>query len=635
MLKLNDGRTELFQWDTGRMLMVNAEIDQVHFAKNPFGRSIDADVTDGVVRIPDILLQTSGELNVWGFVGAPQNGYTKISKVFVIKPRNKPADYVFTPPEQTTLSEILQRIDKLEESGGGSGGITQETDPTVPEWAKQPTKPTYTKSEVGLENVDNVHQYSENNPPPYPVQSVNGKTGAVSLGAADVGARPSTWTPTASDVGALPAYTKIPAKTSDLQNDSGFITRLVSDLVNYPLKSDIYSRKEINEMISAIPKFSIEVVSELPTSNISATTVYLVGGGNGDDLYTEYIYVSGTWEILGSQRVDLTGYATESWVLGKLGDYLKTADLQAAIDAALAQAKASGEFDGAPGKTPVKGEDYFTDADIEEIAERAAKKVDVAVDDTLTQTGAAADAAKVGAELGEISKAIADLDASKADLAEVDNIVVEKVADEKGNIVDLIISELQGLPVFGVVDTNNIIKVTSQLSDGVYTLKYKNTDGTFSDIGTITVGNGEIVAYTNLADTALTTIDPPTISDPKWNVGYRINSQYAIVPAPGVEMSNLISVGDKKIIRIKGFNLTATNGRIYLYKNGTCVFYIQNADIPTFATAEGDYTEVTTETLTTRVVVNTSHDGFDAFRVGGTLSGTRDDVIITLDEEIV
>ena len=47
-----------------------------------------------------------------------------------------------------------------------------ETDPTVPSWAKQPTKPTYTAQEVG----------------------------------------------------ALPANTDIPTKTSDLDNDSGFVT---------------------------------------------------------------------------------------------------------------------------------------------------------------------------------------------------------------------------------------------------------------------------------------------------------------------------------------------------------------------------------------------------------------------------
>lgn len=43
---------------------------------------------------------------------------------------------------------------------------------------------TLTKSNVGLGNVDNVKQYSANNPPPYPVTSVNGQTGAVNI---DVG----------------------------------------------------------------------------------------------------------------------------------------------------------------------------------------------------------------------------------------------------------------------------------------------------------------------------------------------------------------------------------------------------------------------------------------------------------------
>ena len=85
----------------------------------------------------------------------------------------------------------------------------EETDPTVPSWAKAENKPTYTasevgarpdtwmptaaevgarpstwtpsKSNVGLGNVDNVRQYSASNPPPYPVTSVNGKTGAVTV----------------------------------------------------------------------------------------------------------------------------------------------------------------------------------------------------------------------------------------------------------------------------------------------------------------------------------------------------------------------------------------------------------------------------------------------------------------------
>ena len=40
---------------------------------------------------------------------------------------------------------------------------------------------TLGKSDIGLGNVDNVKQYSASNPPPYPVTRVNGKTGAVTV----------------------------------------------------------------------------------------------------------------------------------------------------------------------------------------------------------------------------------------------------------------------------------------------------------------------------------------------------------------------------------------------------------------------------------------------------------------------
>ena len=41
----------------------------------------------------------------------------------------------------------------------------------------------------------------------------------------------------AEDVGAMPDSTAIPSKTSDITNDSGFITKSVNDLTNYTLSS--------------------------------------------------------------------------------------------------------------------------------------------------------------------------------------------------------------------------------------------------------------------------------------------------------------------------------------------------------------------------------------------------------------
>lgn len=105
----------------------------------------------------------------------------------------------------------------------------------------------------------------------------------------------------------------IPSTLSELTNDSNFITNAVNDLTNYYLKSETYTKVEVNTLVSEIPKFKIEVVSNLPSSNISTTTIYLVIGDNQNgNLYDEYIYVNNAWEKLGSQNVDLTNYALKS-----------------------------------------------------------------------------------------------------------------------------------------------------------------------------------------------------------------------------------------------------------------------------------------------------------------------------------
>ena len=49
---------------------------------------------------------------------------------------------------------------------------------------KTGTAITLSAADIGLGNVDNVKQYLSSNPPPYPVTSVNGQTGAVTI---DVG----------------------------------------------------------------------------------------------------------------------------------------------------------------------------------------------------------------------------------------------------------------------------------------------------------------------------------------------------------------------------------------------------------------------------------------------------------------
>lgn len=97
------------------------------------------------------------------------------------------------------ISKLTENIEQLKQSGGTSEeeirhavedylteNPIEESDPTVSDWAKQPAKPNYTASEVG----------------------------------------------------AIPDTTKIPSKTSDLQNDRGFLTEH-QDLSGYATKGEI------------------------------------------------------------------------------------------------------------------------------------------------------------------------------------------------------------------------------------------------------------------------------------------------------------------------------------------------------------------------------------------------------------
>ena len=88
------------------------------------------------------------------------------------------------------------------DGSGGGGGTGDYNDLTnKPSINGNVLSGNQTAAQLGLATPSDI--------PTVPVQSVNGKTGAVVLGA--------------SDVGALPADTAIPSKTSDLTNNSGFV----------------------------------------------------------------------------------------------------------------------------------------------------------------------------------------------------------------------------------------------------------------------------------------------------------------------------------------------------------------------------------------------------------------------------
>ena len=110
---------------------------------------------------------------------------------------------------------------------------------------------------------------------------------------------------------------RIPTETSDLTNNSGFITKAVNDLINYYLKSETYTKEEVQSLISALNSVSLKKVDSLPESGDS-NVIYLVPkSGSGNDIYDEYIYIDGKPEHIGSTQVDLSNYVQEAPLDGK------------------------------------------------------------------------------------------------------------------------------------------------------------------------------------------------------------------------------------------------------------------------------------------------------------------------------
>lgn len=107
-----------------------------------------------------------------------------------------------------------------------------------------------------------------------------------------------------------------PTKLSQFNNDTNFVDHTVSNLINYYDKNSTYTKEEINQMISSVATMSVQVVEELPTTDISSTTIYLRLKTTGEEsnVYDEYLYVNNTWEKIGDTSLDLSNYATKDYV---------------------------------------------------------------------------------------------------------------------------------------------------------------------------------------------------------------------------------------------------------------------------------------------------------------------------------
>ena len=113
-ITLDDGRTELWQWDTGRKIVVDDKsVSEVHFSKYSSNQAITREVVNGKAEIPNFLLQDTHAVTVYAYAGSVENGYTMAEKTFDVVKKPKPASYVGTNEDQTTLAKLKAEIGDL------------------------------------------------------------------------------------------------------------------------------------------------------------------------------------------------------------------------------------------------------------------------------------------------------------------------------------------------------------------------------------------------------------------------------------------------------------------------------------------------------------------------------------------
>lgn len=153
------------------------------------------------------------------------------------------------------------------------------------------------------------------------------------------------------------------AYVTDIPTD--YITNSVNDLINYYNKTQTYNKDEVNNLIGNVSGgISFVVVDTLPTTGDS-NKIYLVPHNHGStDVYDEYIYVNNSWEKIGNTDIDLTDYATKTYVSQAIGqatdNIINTTDTKLANKA---DTSALDNYIAKTGDTGIKGNFVLADAE--------------------------------------------------------------------------------------------------------------------------------------------------------------------------------------------------------------------------------------------------------------------------------
>lgn len=278
-----------------------------------------------------------------------------------------------------------------------------------------------------------------------------------------------------SDFDALSAEVGAPAEGDSAATG---IYKVIAD-VEAALKSDI----------TAIPKFKIEVVNELPSTGDAATVYLVLDKESAGDLYTEYIYVNGAWENLGKQTVDLSAYST-------------TEEMNSAIESAVATAIAGvyskSEVDGLLA-TKVDGTAF--DAYKQEVTNELAAKVATSDFDTYKQEVTDALAGKVdNATLNDYQTTQA-AEAAHTELSGRLDAVEDKASANEQAIANLKVKDVDNTPASGIaVELDSEGKIKASVNKSTLAADLVGTAGVVGDLSGANVKIGTAITATENVD---------------------------------------------------------------------------------------------------------------------------------------
>lgn len=193
--------------------------------------------------------------------------------------------------------------------------------------------------------------------------------------------------------------------------------------------------------------------------------------------------------------------------------------------------------------------------------------------------------------------------------------------------------------VIGTLDDSNNILLSGSLADGTYTLKYENEDGTYAEIGSLTVGEAT-PSYTNLATPDDTASGQTVWESGGWcNDSYMAGSSYAYRAATdGKITTNTIAVAHGDRIYVKGITYnTGTFPQIALFNADGA--YIKHGYVSVMREQSYIYDLTATDGEDYWYFDNEGSGANDLgtrfIRIAGVPSGSIHDIIITKNEPIV